>query len=124
MTQPLASVEELTARLGYRLDDEERVMAEAALADISAMVRAYGLPWPDPATAPAVVVAVVLAVAERRVRNPEGYRAESQGGYQYQMPATAPTGVELTPVEVQLIRAQAGIGGLYSVQVERHGGVL
>ncbi|WP_030981221.1 hypothetical protein [Streptomyces sp. NRRL S-1813] len=124
MTEPLASVEELTARLGYPLEGEERVMAEAALADVSATVRAYGLPWPTRAMAPAVVIAVVLAVAERRVRNPEGYRAESQGGYQYQLPATAPTGVELTPVEIQLIRSQAGMGGLYSVPIERHGGVL
>lgn len=124
MAEPLASVEQLTARLGYRLDEAERMMAEAALADASAVVRSYGLPWPYAATAPAVVVSVVLAVAERRVRNPEGYRAESQGGYQYQLPASAPTGVALTDAEVRLIRAEAGIGGLYSVPVERHGGVL
>ncbi|MEV3856061.1 hypothetical protein AB0J38_17270 [Streptomyces sp. NPDC050095] len=122
--EPLADLDQLTARLGYQLDDTEAVLALAALADASAMVRAYGLPWPNRATAPDVVVAVVLAAAERRVRNPEGYRAESQGGYQYQLPATAPTGVALTEAEIRLIRAQAGVGGLYAVPVERHGGTL
>ncbi|MFD9813988.1 hypothetical protein [Streptomyces sp. NPDC059080] len=124
MAAPLASIEQLTARLGYRLDEAERVMAEAALADASALVRAYGLPWPRADTAPAVVVSVVLAVAERRVRNPEGYRAESQGGYQYQLPASAPTGVGLTDAEIRLLRAEAGGGGVYSVPIERLGGTL
>ncbi|RKN09646.1 hypothetical protein [Streptomyces radicis] len=124
MVQPLASLEQLTERLGYRLTDPERVMAAAALADASALVRAYGAPWPNPATAPAVAVSITLAAAERRVRNPEGYRAEGQGGYSYQLPATAPTGVALTDAEIRLLRAEAGTGGLYSVPVERHGGTL
>ena len=122
--EPLATLEELTARLGYRLEGDERVMAEAALADASALVRAYGLPWPSREKAPAVAVAVTLAAAERRVRNPEGYRAESQGGYSYQLPATAPMGVGLTDAEIRLLRAEAGAGSVYSVPVERHGGTL
>ena len=122
--EPLATLAELTARLGYRLGDDERVMAQAALSDASALVRAHGLPWPYRATAPAVAVAVTLAAAERRVRNPEGYRSEAQGGYSYQLPATAPTGVALTPEEIRLIRAETGAGGLHSVPVERHGGTV
>lgn len=122
--ESLATLEELTARLGYVLDDAERLIALTALADASALVRAYGLPWRDPATAPLVAVTVTLAAAERRVRNPEGYRSESQGGYSYQRPASAPTGVALTDAEIRLIRAEAGMNGLYSAPVERHGGTL
>lgn len=124
MPEPLADLDQLTVRLGYQLDPTESALALAALSDASAMVRAYGLPWTDPATAPAVVVSVVLAAAERRVRNPEGYRAESQGGYQYQLPAMAPTGVALTDAEIRLIRAEAGAGGLYAVPIVRFGGPL
>lgn len=124
MSEPLATLEELTTRLGYVLDERERGIALAALKDASALVRSYGAAWPHRATAPAVAVSVTLAAAERRTRNPEGYRSEAQGGYQYQLPASGPTGVALTDAEIRLLRAEAGMGGIYSVPVEREGGTL
>ncbi|WP_431781708.1 hypothetical protein [Streptomyces chumphonensis] len=119
MADPLATVAQLTDRLGRELEQGEESVAEAALADASALVRHYGLPWPVPATAPPVAVGIVLAAAERRVRNPEGYRMEMEGAYQYQLPASAPTGVALTQAEIDLLRELSGRGGLVSVEVQR-----
>ncbi|WP_405016414.1 hypothetical protein OHV05_04325 [Kitasatospora sp. NBC_00070] len=67
---------------------------------------------------------VVLAAAERRVRSPEGYRMEMQGSYSYQLPASAPVGVDLTPGEARLIRSAAGSTGLFSVPIAGIGGSL
>ncbi|AIA05407.1 hypothetical protein [Streptomyces noursei] len=124
MTPPLADVAALEQRLGRELVGEERVQAEAALADASALVRAYGDAWLDPGRAPAVAVAITLAAAERRVRNPEGYRSEQQGAYQYQLPASLPIGVGLTDGEARMLRAAVGAAGVFSVPVESLGGSL
>ncbi|WP_338932632.1 hypothetical protein WEB32_29655 [Streptomyces netropsis] len=121
---PLADLAALEARLGRTLAGEERTQAEAALADASAQVRAHGLPWPNPATAPAIVVSVVLAAAERRTRNPDGFRMEMQGAYQYQLPASLPVGAALSEAEIRLVRSAAGFGGVFSVPMESLGGSL
>ena len=117
---PLATVPELEARLGRPfVDDAERALGEAALADASALVRTYGLPWPDPAKAPDVAVSITLAAAERRVRNPSGFRMEMEGSYQYQLPASLPSGAGLTEQEIELLRQLSGSAGLISVEVRR-----
>ncbi|WP_405944751.1 hypothetical protein [Streptomyces sp. NBC_00932] len=119
MAVPLATIADLVARLGRPLVGEETALAGAALADASALVRHYGLPWPDPATAPDIAVSITLAATERRVRNPEGYRMEMEGSYSYQLPASAPTGVALSDAEIELLRELSGRGGLASVEVQR-----
>ncbi|MGW1837078.1 hypothetical protein [Streptomyces sp. NPDC002067] len=121
---PLADVPALEQRLGRELVGDERSQAQAALADASAAVRAYGDAWPDPQRAPAIAVAVTLAAAERRVRNPEGFRSELLGGYQYQLPASLPVGTGLTDGEARLIRAAVGVSGIFAVPVESLGGPL
>ncbi|WP_172384859.1 hypothetical protein [Streptomyces sp. MNP-20] len=121
---PLADVAALEARLGRTLAGQERTQAEAALTDASTQVRAHGLPWPDPATAPAIVVTTVVDAAERKVRNPDGYRSETQGAYSYQLPGFLPAGTGLTETEVQTIQRAAGLTGLFSVPVESLGGPL
>lgn len=124
MATPLADVTALTARLGRALDSEETAMAEAVLKAASAKVRHYGLPWPDPTTAPDVAVETVLDVAERKMRNPEGFRSEMEGGYQYARPASEPAGTELSRSEVRMIRSAAGVSGLFSVPISSVGGDL
>ena len=124
MATPLADVSALEARLGETLTGTERARAEAALSDASALVRVYGLPWPDPLTAPDVAVSVTLAAAERKVRNPEGYRSEMEGSYQWTLAAATPAGVELTPGEIRMVRMAAGGGYITSVPIESVGGVL
>jgi len=120
----LVGIDQLEARLGYPLVGAERTMAEQVLADASAVVRACGLPWPDPETAPAVVRTVVLNVAERKMRNPEGFRSEIEGSYQYHLPASAVTGLTLTPPEEKLIAAAAGMRGIASMPIAGFGGTV
>lgn len=122
MATPLADVASLEARLGRALDSEETALAEAALKAASAKVRHYGLPWPDPSTAPDVAVETVLDVAERKVRNPEGFRQEMEGGYQYLRPAGEPAALSLSPAEIRMVRAAAGIRGVFSVPISSFGG--
>ena len=119
MADPLPTLQQLEARMGRSFEGAELSMAEAALADASALVRHYGLPWAIPSAAPDVAVAITLAAAERRVRNPEGFRMEMEGSYQYQLPASAPTGVALTQSEIDLLRDLSGRGGIVSVEVQR-----
>lgn len=119
MAPPLATIAELEARLGRPVATDELTLATAALADASALVRAYGLPWATPATAPEVAVSITLAAAERRVRNPGGYRMEMEGSYQYQLPASAPIGVALTKAEIALLAQLSGRGGIASVEIHR-----
>ncbi|WP_411140252.1 hypothetical protein [Streptomyces sp. x-80] len=116
---PLATIADLEARLGRPLAADELPFAAAALADASALVRTYGLPWSNPATAPDVAISITLAAAERRVRNPEGYRMEMEGNYQYQLPASAPTGMALTKEEIALLAQLSGRSGIASVAIHR-----
>lgn len=116
---PLASVQDLEKRLKVTLQGNDRSQAEAYLSDASALVRQYGLPWPDPDRAPDIAVSITLAATERKVRNPEGYRMEMEGSYQYQLPASLPSGVGLTEDEIKLLRELSGSGGLQSVEIQR-----
>jgi hypothetical protein len=112
-------VSDLEQRLGATLQGTDRAQAEAFLSDASALVRTYGLPWPDPEKAPDIAVSITLAAAERKVRNPEGYRMEMEGSYQYQLPASLPSGVGLTADEVKILQRLSGSGGLQSVEIQR-----
>ncbi|WP_159795657.1 hypothetical protein [Puerhibacterium puerhi] len=69
--EPLASLEELQNRLDWVLDEQEKVLAESALEDASALVRAQGLNW-TPQNIPPVAKTIVLAAARRYVVNNQG----------------------------------------------------
>lgn len=71
------------------------------------------------APVPDVVKAVVLAVAERRMRNPEGYVSEMAGEYSYRLPEAGSAGMFFRPDELSAIRQAAGRTGLVSVPVSR-----
>ena len=124
MAASLVTLEQLEARLGHPRVGAERAMAEQIIEDASAVVRACGLPWPDPETAPAVVRTVTLNVAERKMRNPEGFRSEIEGSYQYHLPASAVTGLTLTPPEEKLIAAAAGLRGVVGMPIAGFGGTV
>lgn len=117
----LATVEELEARMGVTFSDTEVVAANAALSDISALARLYGLPtWgTGDIAAPEVVRGVVLAVAERRMRNPEGYVSEMAGEYSYRLPEAGSAGLFFRPDELMTLRHASGRIGLVSVPVTR-----
>lgn len=124
MTAPLADITALEGRLGYVLEGSDLTMAEGVLEHASAVVRLYGLPWPDPETAPDIAVLTTVAVAARVMRNPEGYGYEMEGGYQYQQMKGTPLGVDLTESERKLLRRSMGLGGVISVPIEHLGGTL
>lgn len=116
----LATVAELETRMMVTFTEQEAVAASAALDDISALARHYGLPtWGNPAPVPEAVKAVVLAVAERRMRNPEGYVSEMAGEYQYRMPESGAAGNLFREDELAILRQTSGRAGLVSVPVQR-----
>lgn len=111
---PLATVAALETRLGVpegTLAGADLARAQAALGDVSALVRAEaGSPMVDPdgvtITAPDAAIAVTLAVAKRVYLNPEGLAGFSVSGYSEQQPQGA-TGVILTGDETAAITAAA-----------------
>ncbi|WP_063856611.1 hypothetical protein [Kitasatospora griseola] len=106
--------------MGVELDDAQTASANAALEDISAIARLYGLPsWGNPLPVPDAVKAVVLSATERRVRNPEGYVSEMAGEYNYRMAEGAATGMYFSATELDIIRTCAGRKGLASVPVQK-----
>lgn len=122
---PLADVPDLEARLGRAITGDELGRIEALLDDASALVRdVAGKTWLDPVTGallsvPGSVRWVVLRAAERAVRNPEGFSAESDGDYSYQRIGVEP-GVYLTAGEERAIRRAVGKTGLWSQPLTRN----
>jgi hypothetical protein len=74
----LATLEELTSRLDWTLDEQEQSMAEGALDDASALVRHYGLGW-EPENVPPVAKTIALAAARRFVVNNMGVTVSRAG---------------------------------------------
>lgn len=122
---PLASIADLEARLGTTFTGTELARATALLDDASALARdVAGTTWIDPDTGallsiPGSVRWAVLRAAERAIRNPEGYSAESAGDYSFQRTGVQP-GVYLTEAEEQAIRRARGKTGLWTQPITRN----
>lgn len=101
----LASVADLTVRLGGSpLSDADTSRATAALDDASALVRtAAGTDLLTAENAPPAVITVVIQVALRLFRNPEGYSGEAMDGYSWQAPPGS-VSAYLTADELAVIR--------------------
>lgn len=121
---PLADITDLEDRLGRIFTGEEATRVVALLDDASALVRdEAGLTWIDPDTnlltvVPGSIRAVVLRAAERAVRNPDGFSAESAGDYSYQRTNVEP-GVYLTDAERRIVRKALGRSSLWTQPVTR-----
>lgn len=76
--EPLAALEDLTARLDWTLDTQEETLAEAAIEDASNLARANGLGW-TPQNVPPVVKTIVLGAARRFVVNNMGVTRSDAG---------------------------------------------
>jgi hypothetical protein len=124
-----ADIADLEARLGRSLREvSDYSRATAVLEDATALVReevGYAL-WTDagtglvdPATVPASVRAIVLRAAERAMRNPGGFSAESSGDYSYQRTGVQ-MGVYLTEGEQRLLRRFTNRSGLWTQPVTRN----
>lgn len=79
MSDMIASLEELQARLDWTLPVEEEGVARGALTDLSEDARTYGQAGWTSITAPALVKSLVLRAAARYMRNFEGF-AQSRAG--------------------------------------------
>lgn len=117
----LVSLADFALRVGgISAADEDR--AQAALDDASALVRAEaGENWVDAEDAledvPDLIVTIVVAVAIRAFRNPEGVRSETIGNYSVAY-ADSSTAVFLTEGERRLIRRAGGRTGIGSIRLE------
>ncbi|MGC4928074.1 hypothetical protein [Streptomyces sp. DT117] len=73
-----ATLDELTGRVDWELDEDELRIATTALADASDLAATYGREWPAD-RAPRLVKMLVLKSAVRYLRNPNGYTQSRAG---------------------------------------------
>ncbi|MFF3555331.1 hypothetical protein ACWD4V_16065 [Streptomyces tsukubensis] len=126
MCEPLGTLADLEARMGQPLVvPSEQAQARAAIADASDIVRAYGSPhWGCAAggrtvPVPPAVRAVTLAMAERRMRNPENFVSEGAGEYQYRYAEQGANGFAPSRAEITLIERLANKFGVRTLDVIR-----
>ena len=125
-TTPLATLVELTEfRLwpGVIVDDTEAPSAEYVLLAASNFVRLEsGDPgrWPDAATAPAAIKTVVVQVAARIWRNPDGVTMRTEGPFSEQFVQTVEAGLSLTDSERRIVtRTNGARSPLWSMSTTR-----
>lgn len=113
----LASIDELAARVGF-ISTEDRPRAHGCLLDASRLVRAEGSSGWTPDTVPDEVIVIVLAVAARVFRNPDGVTSNAVGGVsETYSPATL--GAYLLSSERATVRRSAGKSGLSVLRTTR-----
>lgn len=128
----LASADDLVRRLSREFNDVELERAEAVLEDASDFVReesrrdwlkrdttgAVVVPYEN--VAPRIVRTITLRVAERAIRNPEGFSSESAGDYSYQRNgATGEGGLYLTERELKILLRAGGSSGVWTQPITR-----
>lgn len=126
MCEPLGKLAGLEARMGRPFADEaDKAQATAAISDASDIVRAYGSPhWGCEAggrtvPTPPAVRAVAMAMAERRMRNPENFVSEGAGEYQYRYAEQGANGFAPSKAEVMLIERLANKHGVRTLDTIR-----
>lgn len=111
MATLLASVADLEKRLRKEVGSligADLTAATTAIDDASVLVLAEGNPDWTPLTIPAVAKGVVIKVALRQYRNPDGFVSEAMGGgaYSYRY-ADDETSAYLTKAEAELVQRAA-----------------
>jgi fructose-specific component phosphotransferase system IIB-like protein len=122
--------------------DVEKAMAVAALEDAAAIARVYGDPWwgctpvttmaaTEPVVVngvtvrstginvPAGVKAVVLAMAARALRNPDGFVSETAGEYTYRYSENTANGISPSQGEITMLAKLAQKDKIRTVAFER-----
>ena len=118
---PLATVEQLSARLGITPTGGDAERALAALEDASALIRSEAaVDWIDDSDAlsdvPSVIEAITLAVAYRAYQNPTGASQTSLGDASVSYAREGSGGaVYLTRDERKAVRKAAGISSVGSI---------
>lgn len=120
---PLATLSAMEARLRRPLTGPEATAAEAAIDDATALVLAVtGRTWLVSGVPDTRVTPIVLSVALRAFRNPEGYSTETVGSWTGVTGGSGQdvaSGVYLTTHERDQLRALMGKSGIVSVEVTR-----
>lgn len=123
---PLASVEDLTIRLGLdysTMPPQEVARAGAIIEDVSDQARVEtGESWYDEENQTATVVPtavsrVVLAASRRLFENPRGFTGEQMGAYNWRIPTAMVDGEIFTPAEKRTLLAAVGQSRTYDFHV-------
>lgn len=119
MVPALGTVDQVAARVGEAITDEDdTLLAEACLDEASALVRFYAQQaWPDPLLAPPVAVAIAIAAAARAYQNPSGLNQERADMVSVKRDDKFAMGCELTPSEILVLKQFGGGAGIYSAQL-------
>jgi hypothetical protein len=91
-----ATPEDVEARLGRELEASEAQIVNTRLNDVELMIR-YRIPDLDTKVATGVIDPQVIIMVEcdailRLIRNPDGYTAETDGNYSYQISSQVASG--------------------------------
>lgn len=123
MLPPLASVADLSLRLGVTLAGTEADRAAAVLDDASALIRGEaGTDWVDDAEqladVPAIVASITIAVAYRAFRNPDGVAQTSLGDASVSYDrGDGQAAVYLTRDERRSVRRAAGTSAVGAIEL-------
>lgn len=113
-----ASVEDVAARLGRPLSDQEHDLAAVLLADVESLIRARIPDLDDRITDGRIrrelVVMIEANAVVRVLRNPGGYRSETAGDYSYTIDDRAAAGY-LTIPDTDWTLLGAG-GGAFTIR--------
>lgn len=109
----IATVDDVQARFNRPLTEEERALAGVLLGDVEAILRGRIRDLDDRVAADPnyrdLVVMVEASAALRVLRNPEGYRQETEGNYGYSLSAAVASGhLFVMDSEWQLLGASRG----------------
>lgn len=106
MADPLASLNDLRARLEFEIDagDHLEKLAEASLEDASTLVREYGVRTWTAGTAPPIAVMLTLKAAARFMNNPMSLEQARGADEQNSWGSGNANGVHLLPDEIALLR--------------------
>lgn len=108
-----AQASDVSARLGRTLTDDEAAQVAALLGDVEIDIK-QRIPDLDDRAEDldylARVIRVEASAVARLVRNPDGYTAEGDGNYNYQINWRLSTGqLEITEKEWQLLGVSSGV---------------
>lgn len=108
-----ATTADVEARLGRPLDASETTIVETRLNDVELLIRSR-IPDLDTKVADGTIDVEIVIMIEseailRLIRNPEGYTAETDGNYSYQISARVASGlIDILASEWALLGVRAG----------------
>lgn len=109
-----ATVADVEARLGRTLDPSEAQIVETRLNDVELMIR-HRIPDLDAKVTSGEIDEQLLIMIEceavlRLIRNPEGYTAETDGNYSYQISTQVASGrLDILPGEWAMLGVRNGV---------------